>query len=106
MLTRAALNKINVVYRNLWIATCFYLLIFFPYFYASLFSLAIFGVPNITLVRGSIFVGLFLTVPFSSLFSIFFMWRKFNLKQYSKAYFYGVLPFLVGPICYGLAEVV
>ena len=106
MLNKNALKKINVVYRNLWIATCFYLLIFFPYFYVSLFSLAIFGVPNITLVRGSIFVGLFLTVPCSSLFSIFFMWREFNQKQYSRAYFYCMLPFLVGPICYGLAEVI
>jgi hypothetical protein len=59
MLTRALMKKLNVVYRNLWIATCFYLLMFFPYFYASLFSLAIFGLPNMTLIRGSIFVGLF-----------------------------------------------
>jgi hypothetical protein len=106
MLTRAALKKINVVYRNLWIATCFYSLIFFPYFYASLFSLAIFASPNMTLIRGLIFIGLFLTVPISLLFSIFFMWRKFNQKQYSRAYFYCVLPILVGFICYGFGEVI
>jgi hypothetical protein len=106
VLTKLALKKINVVYRNLWLATCLYLLIFFPYFYISLFSLAIFGVPDTTLSRGLIIVGLFLTVPFSLLFSIFFMWRKFDQKQYSRAYFYFVLPLLVGLICYGLAEII
>ena len=106
MLTKLSLKKINSVYRNLWIATCLYLLIFFPYFYASLFSLMIFDNPNMTLIRGWTIIGLFLTVPVSLLVAIFFMWRKFEQKQYSRAYFYCGLPLLVGFICYGLVEII
>jgi hypothetical protein len=106
MLNKSALIKIKSIARNLSIVTCLYFVIFFPYFYASLFSAMVFDNPNMTVIGGLTIIGLFLAVPCSLLIAIFLMWRRFNQKQYAKAYFHCIAPFMVGFIAYGLIEII
>ena len=106
MLNKSALSSVKSVARNLSIVTFFYLLALPFVLYMHLFSMMVFGNPNMTPFGGLTIIGLALTIPTSIPIAIFFMWRRFNQRQYSKAYFYCITPFLVGFVSYGLIEII
>ena len=106
MLNKSALSKVKWIAWNLSIVTVLYLLVFPFVLYMHLFSVMVFDNPNITRFGGLTIIGFALTIPLSIPVAIFLMWRRFNQKQYAKAYFHCIAPFLVGFVSYGLVEII
>jgi hypothetical protein len=74
--------------------TLLYVLIFPFVLWFSLLSFMVFDHPDMTITFGLLFILLFLAIPLSIPFSIYFMWKKYNQKQYDEAYFFCSLPIL------------
>jgi hypothetical protein len=107
MITEADQLKRQKTKRWIWIMTLIYMIPFPFLLYASLFSVAILNPSGIGIkLLQWTFVLLFLAIPLSIPFSIFFMWRSYFQKKYSEASFYFVLPIIVTVICYFLIEFV
>ena len=106
MLNKSALSKVKLISRSLTTMTVLYLLIFPFVLYMHLFSVMVFDNPNMTRFGGLTIIGLALTIPLSIPVANFLMWRRFDQKQYSKAWFHCLLPILVGFISYGFIEII
>lgn len=107
MITETDQLKRQKTKRWIWIMTLLYMIPFPFLLYASLFSVAILNPSGIGIkLLQWTFVLLFLAIPISIPFSIFFMWRQYFQNKYLQVNFYFALPIIVAIICYLLIEFV